>query len=226
MARPGISSIRLENISFTYTDHSGAAVFTVGPFDLTLEAGQILFVAGGNGSGKSTFLKLLTGLYPHSSGSIEVDGATTGIADYRALFSTVFTDFHLFDQLYGVPSPDPQRVEDLLRQLRLGQKAAIVDNAFSTTKLSTGQRKRLALIAAVLEDRPVIIFDEWTADQDPEFRETFYKDLLPQLRREGRTVIAVTHDDRYFKYCNRLITMQDGRITGDEAFAMDHSSTS
>lgn len=175
-------------------------------------------IAGGNGAGKSTLLRVLTGLYPTETGDILLDGRRPTRDRLRALFATVFTDFHLFDRLYGVGQVDPERVGRLLERLLLSGKVTLREGAFSTTTaLSTGQRKRLALIAAVLEDRPVLIFDEWTADQDPEFREIFYSELLPELKEAGRTVIAVTHDDRYFDRADRLIRMRRGQIVFDSA---------
>lgn len=204
--------IRLEGVLYDYTDKHGDTTFQVGPLDLTLRAGEITLIVGGNGSGKSTLLKLLTGLYPPRAGRVLLDGESPLIDDYRGLFSCVFTDFHLFRRLYGVGTIDPREVERLLHELRLADKTRVVEGSFADTSLSSGQRKRLALIAAYLEHRPVYMFDEWTADQDPEFRRYFYEVLLPELKGQGKTVVCVTHDDRYFHTADRLIRLQDGRI--------------
>ncbi len=137
-------------------------------------------------------------------------------ADYRNLFAVIFADFHLFDRLYGIDEPGAERVSGLLAEMELDRKTGYADRRFTSLDLSTGQRKRLAMIAARLEDKPICIFDEWAADQDPVFRRYFYEVLLPSLRAEGRTVIAVTHDDRYFSAADRVLVMEEGRIIREE----------
>lgn len=210
--------IRARAVTFTYRDAAGAPSFSVGPVDLTIPAGETLFVVGGNGSGKSTFLKLLCRLYPPDSGALELDGRPVGPAQaaaWRGLFSSVFTDFHLFDRLYGLEDRDPAEVQALLEDLGLGRKVRFEGGAFSTTELSTGQRKRLALAVALLERRPILILDEVAADQDQEFRERLHREILPRLKREGRTLIVVSHDDRYHDGADRVIRFADGRIVDE-----------
>ncbi|GAB6040673.1 cyclic peptide export ABC transporter [Endothiovibrio diazotrophicus] len=211
-AEAEFEAFELREVRFHYP-RRGDSHFSVGPIDLTVRRGETLFVVGANGSGKSTLLKLLTGLYRADEGELLLNGAPVEAADLRPLYSAVFTDYHLFDRLYGVERIDHGLAEGLLQDLQLSGKTRLEGDRFSTTRLSTGQRKRLALIAACLEQRPVLIFDEWTADQDPGFRRYFYHQLLPQLKAEGRTVIAVTHDDRYFHRADRVIHMELGRIT-------------
>jgi putative ATP-binding cassette transporter len=84
---------------------------------------------------------------------------------------------------------------------------------FSTTKLSTGQRKRLALFAALAEKRPILILDEWAADQDPGFRLFFYNEILPYIKNENITIIAITHDETYFNLADRRLHLESGTIT-------------
>jgi len=216
------STLSLNGVGFEYRDRAGSLLFRVGPLDLEVRAGDTLLIAGGNGAGKSTLLRVLTGLYPTHTGIISIDGRRVTRSRLRGLFATVFTDFHLFDRLYGVTTVDHDRVARLLDRFALTGKVTLTGDRFSTTAaLSTGQRKRLALVAALLEARPVLVFDEWTADQDPEFREIFYTELLPELKAEGRTIIAVTHDDRYFGHGDRLIRMRRGRIDVDGR--LDHA---
>jgi putative ATP-binding cassette transporter len=188
--------------------------------DFTLESGELVFITGGNGSGKSTFLKILAGLYIPEAGRILLDGAR--IDDdtrerYRALITAIFTDYHLFSRLYGIPNPDPAEVERLLAQFELSAKTRLSDGEFRTLDLSTGQRKRLALIVALLEKRPLLLLDEWASDQDPEFRRKFYNEILRDLNRAGVTIVAVTHDDRYINELDlpaRRLHMEDGRFAG------------
>ncbi len=189
--------------------------FDVGPLNLDIRRNEILFVVGGNGAGKTTFLKLLTGLYPPLQGSILLDGREVGEQDrqaYREMFAAVFSDFHLFTQLYGLENPNPAVVNALLSELGIAGKTHIRDGALSTVSLSTGQRKRLAYAVNRLADRQIYVFDEFAADQDPAFRTYFYTELLPQLKRDGKTVVAVTHDDRWFDIADRVLKMDYGRV--------------
>lgn len=225
-APAGFSEIRARSATFTYRDAAGAPVFAIGPVDLVLHSGEMLFVVGGNGSGKSTFLKVLCRLYPPDGGTLELDGRPVGgpqAGAYRGLFSSVFTDFHLFDRLYGLEGRGADEVNALLEDLGLGRKVRFADGAFSTTDLSTGQRKRLAFAVALLERRPILILDELAADQDQEFRERLYREILPRLKAEGRTLIVVSHDDRYFDGADRVIRFADGRIVEDHAPAGEHA---
>lgn len=209
------SGLTMRRLAYRYEARDGERGFSVGPCDLDIAAGELVFIVGGNGSGKSTFIKLMTRLYEPSDGVLLWDGAAVAngnVEAYRSLFSVIFTDFHLFDRLYGIDDIDPARVHALLKDMQLADKIAFRNGRFSTTDLSTGQRKRLAMIVALLEGRPVCVFDEWAADQDPDFRRSYYEALLPRLKAEGRTVIAITHDDRYFHLADKLVWMEEGRI--------------
>jgi len=207
--------LRLSAIAFHYLDPTGKPSFSVGPFNLTIPRGELLFMVGGNGSGKSTFLKLLTGLYYPNSGSIYVDEEEIEHIEYqsyRELFAIVFTDFHLFDKFYGLSEVDRKSVRDWLRQMELEHKTKYLDGKFSHLDLSTGQKKRLAFIIAMLEDKLIYVFDELAADQDPQFRKKFYEIILPNLKNQGKTVIVVTHDDKYFPVADRVLKMEYGQL--------------
>lgn len=207
--------IELKAVRFDYTDRHGRALFSVGPIDLELKRGELLFVVGGNGSGKSTLLKLLTGLYRVDAGEILIDGralAARDYAGYRGLFASVFADFHLFDRIYGVPDLDPAEVDRWIERMGLAGKTRYSDEGFSEIALSTGQRKRLAFVGAVLTGRPICVFDELAADQDPEFRRCYYEEILPGLRASGTTVVVVSHDDRWFHVADRVLRLSDGQI--------------
>jgi putative pyoverdin transport system ATP-binding/permease protein len=210
--------IEMRNIVFRYVDKFSDTAFHIGPIDFTLRSGELVFITGGNGSGKSTLLRVLAGLYPPDSGEITVDGmhVTNDTRDsYRSLFSAIFFDYHLFHRLYGIPEPDPVEVGRLLAQFRLEAKTGLSHGEFRTLDLSSGQRRRLALIVSLLERRPILLLDEWTAEQDPEFRRKFYDELLPQLMQAGKTVVVITHDDRYLDELElpaRRIRMDEGRV--------------
>lgn len=214
---PGkFKKIVLSSVGFRYTDEEGETLFTLAPADLTIRQGEVLFIVGGNGSGKSTLLKLLTGLYyPLADGRIILNDQTVTRENYQAyreLFSIIFTDFHMFKKLYGVKSVDEKEVKHLLREMDIHTKTEYTDGRFTNTDLSTGQRKRLAYISVLLENKPIYVFDEWAADQDPTFRRHFYERFLEDMRAMNKTVIAVTHDDRYFNRADRVIKMEEGKI--------------
>lgn len=207
--------IVFDRVAFSYRNAAGQSSFTVGPWSLTLNRGETVFLTGGNGSGKSTTLKLICGLYQPDAGRVLVDDievAAETLQAYREMFSCIFPDFHLFDRLYGVGAVDPLKVQSLLERMELSEKVSFADGRFSTTELSTGQRKRLAMIVSLLEDREIYLFDEWAADQDSHFRDLFYTSLLPDMKRRGKTIVAVTHDDRYWDCCDRRITFDLGDI--------------
>jgi putative ATP-binding cassette transporter len=215
---PDFQSITLESVTFRYTGNTGDTLFQMGPVDFSFNKGEVIYIIGGNGSGKSTLMKILTGLYHPDDGTLSMDGQVVspeGLAPYRELFSTVFTDFYLFKKLYGLEAVDADRVNRLLRTMGLDKKTVYRDNAFSDTNLSTGQRKRLAYLIGLLEDKSVYVFDEWAADQDPEFRKRFYTTFINDMRAMGKTVIAVSHDDRYFHTADRIVKMVEGKIVSD-----------
>lgn len=224
--------IRLENIIYAYPEQSGQA-FALQPVNLTLDRHETVFLIGGNGSGKSTLSMILAGLYIPTSGKLYVDDIEITDANrdaYRQLFASVFTDFHLFDRLIGNMGEDASAdlIARWLDRLQLSEKVKLEKNRMLNRKLSQGQKKRLALLAAALENRSMLILDEWAADQDPGFRRVFYEELLPLLKQQGYTVFAISHDDKYFRHAERIISMKQGVLTefnAEEAVSMaeEHS---
>lgn len=165
----------------------------------------------------------LLGLYAPRQGEVVLDGVPVTARtrdDYRQLFTTVFSDFYLFEDLVAeggdAATVLPEAARPYLERLEIAHKVSVTDGVFSTLDLSTGQRKRLALVHAYLEGRPVLVFDEWAADQDPAFRHLFYTELLPELRDRGYLLVVISHDDRYFHLADRVVTMQAGRIAAVE----------
>jgi len=212
----GWQTLALDGVTHTYRREGEDRDFMLGPVNLNLEPGELVFLVGGNGSGKTTLAKILLGLYPPESGEIRLDGQP--IADenrdaYRQLFTAVFADFFLFENLLGLDRPNVDELaSDYLERLQLSHKVTVDGGRLSTISLSQGQRKRLALLTAYLEDRPIYLFDEWAADQDPVFKKVFYEVMLPELKQRGKTVIAITHDDQYFHVANRVVKMDYGQV--------------
>ncbi|NJM70738.1 MAG: cyclic peptide export ABC transporter [Scytonema sp. RU_4_4] len=212
--------LQFVDITHTYHTDQEDSSFILGPIDLIFYPQQLVFIVGGNGSGKSTLAKLITGLYIPETGDILFDGELITEQNrewYRQHFSVVFSDFYLFEELLGLDNIDlDTQAQEYLNLLQLDHKVKIKNGKLSTTHLSQGQRKRLALLTAYLEDRPIYLFDEWAADQDPTFKEIFYTQLLPKLRDRGKTVLAITHDDRYFHVADRIIKLDYGKVEFDK----------
>ncbi|MFL9954163.1 cyclic peptide export ABC transporter [Paraburkholderia nemoris] len=214
-------SIVLEGVTHRYFREKENDVFTLGPVNLSFRPGELVYLIGGNGSGKTTLAKMLVGLYTPESGRILLNGKEVDEAQrdaYRQHFSVVFSDFFLFDTLLGIRLDNVDAAAHaLLEDLQLAHKVKIENGVFSTLELSQGQRKRLALLVSYLEDRPFYLFDEWAADQDPLFKDVFYRRLLPELKAKGKTVVVITHDDRYFHLADRYIKLDFGQVVEEGA---------
>jgi putative ATP-binding cassette transporter len=218
-AAPPFTSLTARGIAYAHGPRSGDTPFAIGPLDFELAAGEVVFVTGGNGSGKTTALRVLLGLYPADAGEILLNGTRIDTQApegevYRQIFSAVFADVHVFRRAYALPEERLRNLAEALETLQISHKVSVEQlvAGFDPVALSTGQRKRLALAIALAEDRPVLVLDEWAADQDPVSREAFYRQLLPRLRAEGKAVLAITHDDRYFDAADRRYHMEEGRM--------------
>ncbi|MGH8497994.1 MAG: cyclic peptide export ABC transporter, partial [Methylococcales bacterium] len=209
-------TLDLIGVTHTYRREGDDRPFTLGPIDLTLYPEEVTFLVGGNGSGKTTLALLLVGLYAPETGVIRLGGRVVNEANreqYRQHFTAVFSDFYLFDSLLGFQDKELDgEVRKYLAQLQLDHKVRVEKGAFSTLSLSQGQRKRLALLVAYLEDRPFYVFDEWAADQDPVFKKIFYTEILSSLKARGKTVVVITHDDSYFHVADRCLKLEDGKL--------------
>lgn len=216
---PDFHSLEIRDLSYLYKEHDEDRGFRLGPVNLDIQAGELVFIVGGNGSGKSSFARVLTGLYTPSEGDIRINEVSVDDSnrdDYRQNFSTVFADYFLFTALYGLLSDDlAAKVDRYLAELQLTGKVSLVDGRFSTVNLSQGQRKRLALLTAFVEDRNIYLFDEWAADQDPAFKDVFYYRILPDLKARGKTVIVISHDRQYYEVADRLVRFEEGQIVED-----------
>ena len=210
--------LRLSNVHYRYPGQGDEFAFQLGPIDLQVRRGELIFIVGGNGSGKSTLAKLLTGLYQPSEGTVALNGVTLDAANsewHREHFAAIFADFYLFADVLGENGQLDgleERVDHYLQRLGLAHKVQFVDGRLSTTALSQGQRKRLALLLLMMEGREVLLLDEWAADQDPVFRHVFYHELLPELQAAGKTIIAISHDDRYFDVADRIYRLDYGQL--------------
>jgi putative ATP-binding cassette transporter len=211
--------LELRSVTHAYNVENENQSFVLGPVEVSFKHGELVFITGGNGSGKTSLIKLITGLYLPEQGHIYFDGTEINdqtIEWYRQHFSVVFSDFYLFERLLGLVGPDLEpQAQQFLQELKLSEKVQVAHGKLSTIELSQGQRKRLALLTAYLEDRPIYVFDEWAADQDPYFKNIFYMHLLPELKARNKTVLVISHDDRYYHVADRVIKLDEGQLVAD-----------
>lgn len=216
ISKQEFDTLSVSQLEFSYKDADKNKTFGVGPISLDIRKGETIFIYGGNGSGKTTLIHSLIGIRPPMAGEILLNGipvTTDNYPEYRTLFAVVFSDFYLFNDLPGIRNFSMEKWEYYLQLFELDNKVKLDGHQFSTIDLSTGQRKRLALIAALLEEKPILVLDEWAADQDPYFRKKFYTEILPALKEEGLTIIGITHDDKYYHTADKLYKMDYGRLT-------------
>lgn len=208
-------NLRLEGVGYVYNKNANGKKFELGPISYEFKAGKIYFIRGNNGSGKTTLMRLIVGLYKPAFGRLFINGLEVeqpASKSYRDLFSVVFSDFYLFKKLYGVMDNDPELIDEAIRILEMQNKVSVQNDSFSDINLSTGQKKRLALIIALLEQKKVLVLDEWASDQDPEFRKHFYENILPKLSKLGKCIIAITHDDQYYSIADEVMVIDRGRL--------------
>lgn len=218
---PEWTCMRFDLVTYGYGNDSGEGKpFSVGPISSQINRGEVTFIVGGNGSGKSTLSKVMSLHYLAESGSIFFDDVPVtpdNINSYRQEIACIYSDYYLFKQLHGHSASHPnqlEKIDEYLGLLGLSEKVKFCDGSFSTLNLSDGQRRRLALLVALLDDKEIYVFDEWAADQDPQFKEVFYHEFLPMLKARGKAVIAISHDDRYFDVADQILTMESGELVG------------
>jgi putative ATP-binding cassette transporter len=211
----GPAEVEVRSATYTWRDAAGRPLFQLGPVDLRIEAGQIVFITGGNGSGKSTLLRMISGLLPPETGTISCRGETVtadNLQTHRDGIGVIPSDPDLFRRPYG-RARDPAQVAALLEEYGLTGKVALLpDGSWDGVALSGGQRKPLAMVSLLLAAPPIVILDEWAADQDPAFRRRFYEHILPELRTRQCAALCATHDSRYFAVVDQCYILRDGRL--------------
>ena len=225
---PPFKTISLRDVETRYNSRETSS-FALGPLDFELKSGEVVFLVGSNGSGKTTFMNVLCGLLDPTSGTMEVDGkplAPEDMGGYRAQFSAIFTQFHVFRQLYGLEGVTPEQADEMIERVGLTGITQIRGEGISRIDLSAGQRRRLALAIALLEDRNVLVLDEFVADQDPEKRDYFFRTLVPWLKAQGKTVVVSTHDLAWLECCDRVITFENGKMSEQPRAALVDAAAS
>ncbi|MFK5895292.1 MAG: cyclic peptide export ABC transporter [Pseudomonadota bacterium] len=214
-------SLSLNEIEYTYRDEEkleNDKSFVLGPVSTFFNSGEATFIVGGNGSGKSTLIKIIAGLYQADKGDIALNGkyiSNDDYENYRNNFSVVSPDFCLFEDVldrHGDLCSD-LKIHSMLNKLRLSSVVTSKNSRLSNLDLSQGQRKRLALLQAYLENKQIILLDEWAADQDPVFKKIYYNEIIPALKNQGKIVIVISHDDQYYNVAaDRLLKISEGKL--------------
>lgn len=195
--------ITLKNINFSYKNNE-----ILKNINLEIKKSEITFLVGENGSGKSTLFLLLCGLLKPKSGEIFIDDKILkdeDLQNFQNTISVIFSDFYLFRQILN---SDENQLNFWCDVLKLDLE--IKDQKIQNTNLSSGQKKRAALLQILLQNRDFIMLDEFTAELDPEFRKYFYTNILSLLKSHNIGVFAISHDDRYFSVADKIYVMKNG----------------
>lgn len=214
-----VNNIVFKDVMFSY-ENEKEKNFELGPINLDIKRGKTYLICGENGAGKTTFLKLLVGLYKPKKGEISLNGRLLQLKDYqnyRELFSVIYSDYYLFKNLYGHDDSVSDDINYLLSKMGIEDKVSIDNNKLSTLNLSSGQKKRLALILSLVENKNIIVLDEWAAEQDPGFKRFFYEEIVPKMKSDGKTVILISHDEKYFNSLDTIIEIDNDGIYSRES---------
>ena len=215
--------ISFEDVSFTYTSED----YVLENISVEIPQGQFVCVLGANGSGKSTFSKLINALLLPDKGKVVVDGLITSNAentfsirsragsvfqnpDDQIVASLVENDVAFGPENLGIPNPElRQRVESALAQVGL--------TGFEkreTTALSGGQKQRVAIAGVLAMEPQILIFDEASAMLDPRGRRGLMR-VCKELHEQGMTVIMITHYMEEAAEADRVLVLREGRIVLD-----------
>lgn len=205
--------ISLENVSFEYPVENP---FRLENISLEVKQNEILIIKGYNGSGKTTLFNLIVGLYTPNSGAICFQGnsiSKDNLKAYRSYFSCHFTDSPLFDNFNYLDLGNRDELNSIMNDLQLSSKTELDErNVLTKTDLSNGQKGRISLLRLLLENKRIYFFDEWAANQDIYFKEKFYTEIVPGLKAAGKTVILISHDDKFYNIADRIITIKNGKL--------------
>lgn len=191
--------------------------------------GEMLYIVGPSGSGKTTLLSMISGILRPNSGSVKIDNrdlwslSDDELADFRLnTIGFVFQDYHLFPRLttaenVAIPLVLKKRKWDeaLREAARYLEVVGLADKAqLPPTKLSGGEQQRVAIARAIVHQPEILVFDEPTASLDGETGRKIVSFIKAQILTPQCCIVIVTHDSRIFEYSNRIMEMEDGRITG------------
>ncbi len=212
---PSFSTISLRRAAATYKSRE-TSTFRMGPIDFDMKRNEVVFLIGNNGSGKSTFMNVLAGLHDLDEGELLVDGkklGPDGMAAYRSRFSAIYSWYHIFREMHGLEHIDEETARAAIERVGLTGISAFEAGKVTRVDLSAGQKRRLAMAVALLEDRDILVLDEFVAEQDPSQREYFFRTLIPQLKSRGKTIVVSTHDLAWLDCADRVYKFDGGKIS-------------
>jgi len=206
--------------------------------DVSFEAnfGEMLYVVGPSGSGKTTMLSMISGILRPNSGTVKIEDAdiwslsSDALAEFRLhKIGFVFQDYHLFPRLttaenVAIPLILQHHEWDaaLTEAARNLEVVGLKDRAqLAPVKLSGGEQQRVAIARAIVSRPDILIFDEPTASLDGDTGRNIVKFVREQILTDKRCIVIVTHDARIYEFADRIMRMEDGRITPVDRSQLD-----
>lgn len=223
-SRDGRNTVKFDNVSFSYDGEQ----MVLRDINIELPLDKKIAVVGENGSGKSTFMKLLLGLYAPTSGKIQYCCRDTAVSSSRELFSAVFQEYQIFpvsiaENLLLKTDWDPEeerRAENALGFVGLKEKTKDLPDGIHTVLtgefsengvyLSGGERQRLAIARAFVSGKPILLLDEPSGSLDPQAEHELFE-KLNQLA-DDRSVIFITHNPAYTKNADKVVVFDRGTV--------------
>lgn len=196
--------------------------------DFSARFGEMLFIVGPSGSGKTTFLSMISGILRPDEGKVVVDGVDIWRLDANHLaglrlekIGFVFQDFHLFPRLTAAENVSvPLILKDREWFASIADARAMLDvvglqgkSEILPVKLSGGEQQRVAIARAIVGQPQILILDEPTASLDGDTGRMIIAFVKEKILNEHCCIVIVTHDARISEYADRIIHMEDGRIT-------------
>lgn len=201
----------------------------VNAVEMVAHFGEMLFIVGPSGSGKTTLLSMLSGILRPDAGTVKVNGndiwtlSKDQLADFRLnTIGFVFQDYHLFPRL---TSAENVAIPLILKQRDWNESIAAAKKCLEIVglkdrseilpvKLSGGEQQRVAIARAIVSSPQILILDEPTASLDGDTGRMIIAFVKTKILSQNRCIVIVTHDARINEYADRIIHMEDGRITG------------
>lgn len=218
-------AIEFEDVSFMYPNTD---FYVLKDINVKIDGNEKVAVVGTNGSGKTTFVKLLLRLYQPTKGTIKLNGVNINDIDYdsyMSIFSSVFQDFRIYaysilENIALQEDCDREKLQDIINMVKIDEKVKSLPKGVDTPmfkfqdeegiELSGGEQQKLVIARALYKDTPVLVLDEPTAALDPLMEYEIYQCILRSILE--KTVIFVSHRLSISKFCNKVLVFKDGAV--------------